>query len=212
MMTGHLLRTYRISGSLALLLVVAGCNSTADPIAISREQTVQVPNEPVTARPAPRAPDASNQPRLALDPEGLRWFVPPYGSARPLAFGTAQAAVLGSLEYARGTAARSTIRDCGADPVEYASWSDGLSVAFRAGRFVGWGLDVRARGVITTADGIGIGTTRSQLDDAIGLPLNIRQTSRGTEFSAGGYHGLLDGTGAKARISAISAGVSCVAR
>ena len=159
------------------------------------------------------APAASaDEPMLAIDPEGLRWFLPPNGSARPLAFGMAQKDLLASLERVRGAAAQGTNSDCGAGPVQYANWADGLSIVFQNGRFAGWGLDGRAAGALATADGIGPGATRAQLDDAIGPPVQVRQSSLGTEFSAGAYHGLLDGPGANARITDMWAGVSCVAR
>lgn len=152
------------------------------------------------------------EPKLALDPEGLRWFMPQNGSARPLPFGSEQAEVLNSLEHGRGKAAMGTNADCGAGPVQYASWADGLSLVFKDGKFSGWGIDGRARRAIVTADGIGIGTTRAELDDAIGPPLVVRQSSLGTEFTAGRYHGLFGGTEANARITDMWAGVSCVAR
>ena len=212
--------TYPTS-ALALLLAITGCNSPTDdpaplpPAAAARTQTGQGPAVPAAVPPTKRAAKtlaAADQPRLAIDPDGLRWFLPSNGSARPLPFGAAQTEVLASLEGGRGEAAQGTNRDCGAGPVQYATWGDGLSLAFQKGRFAGWGLDSRARGAIATADGIGIGTTRAQMSDAIGTPVDIRQTSLGTEFSAGEYHGLLGGTGPGSRITDMWAGVSCVAR
>lgn len=158
------------------------------------------------------AAERAGEPRLTVDPEGLRWFLPPNGTARPLPFGSPQAAVLASLERVRGEAIQGTNADCGAGPVQVANWADGLSLVFQDGKFAGWGLGTRAAGAIATADGIGPGTTRAQLDDAIGPPLGVRQTSLGTEFTAGAYHGVLDGTGPDARITDMWTGVSCVAR
>ena len=216
-----LLMTYYLLISAMLLATVAGCNSPASDVTPlppasgtsqgSTEQTRQaaVASMPATAR---SEPPAAPPPRLALDPDGLRWFLPPNGTARPLAFGTTTADVLLSLERVRGNAAEGTNQNCGAGPVQYANWKDGLSLVFQKGRFVGWSLDSRAKSRIATADGIGIGTTRAQLDDAIGPPLEVRQTSLGNEFSAGQYHGLFDGLEAKAGITDMWAGVSCVAR
>ena len=90
-------------------------------------------------------------------------------------------------------------------------FSDSFAL-FQNGRFAGWGLDGRSRGAVTTADGIGVGTTRSQLDAAIGDPLQVRPTTLGTEFTAGSYHGLFDGPGDNAPITDMWAGVSCAAR
>lgn len=171
----------------------------------------KIPSIPATVA-AERLPPALAASRLAVDPEGLRWFLPPNGTARPIPFGAAQDDVIASLEAKRGDAVKGTNQDCGAGPVQVASWKDGLSLVFQNGRFAGWSLGPRSGGDITTADGIGVGTTRSQLDEAVGPPLQVRQTSLGTEFSAGEYHGLFDGEGANARITDMWAGVSCAAR
>lgn len=166
---------------------------------------------PVDGRAAAPIPASSRQPTLAVDAEGLRWFVPPNGSARPLAFGTPQADVLASLERVRGPAETGTNADCGAGPVQYATWPDGLSLVFQNGRFAGWGLDRRAAGALATANGVGPGTDRDALNDSFGS-VTFRQTSLGTEFAAGGLFGVLDGAGTRATITDMWAGVSCVAR
>ena len=192
-----------------LLATVAGCNSPANdpPPLPPANETLQAKTE--QSRPDPvAAPPATAK----ADPDGLCVFLPPNGAARPLAFGNPQADVLASVERLRGDAVEGTNQDCGAGPVQYANWKDGLSLVFQKGSFVGWSLDSRSKSRIATADGIGIGTTRAQLDDAIGPPLEVRQTSLGNEFSAGQYHGLFDGLEAKARITDMWAGVSCVAR
>lgn len=151
-------------------------------------------------------------PRLAIDPDGLRWFLQPSGNSRALPFGMGRADVLASLEKVRGVATKGTNADCGAGPVEFAGWPDGLSLLFQDGRFAGWGLDSRAKGGVTTADGIGIGSTRTELDDAMGPPLEVRKTTLGTEFTAAEYHGLFENGTSSARITDLWAGVSCVAR
>jgi hypothetical protein len=58
--------------------------------------------------------------------------------------------------------------------------------------------------------GVGIGTTRAQVEDA--LAIQVSSTSLGTEFTAGGLAGLLDGPGAEARITNLWAGETCIAR
>lgn len=160
----------------------------------------------ITASVEPVAAD----PVLAVDGEGLRLFDRTTGSASVLAFGQARAAVLGPLETLRGPAGTGTNQDCGAGPVAYANWADGLSLVFQDGRFAGWGLDSRAAGAITTAASIGPGSTRAQLTDAYAATVN--QSSLGTEFMAGGISGVLDGKGARAKITDMWAGVNCVAR
>lgn len=208
----------------ALLMIVAGCSepdrSSSEPAA-KAEAFVPAKAAPSStgtalgqAAPAVGAAASLNVawPRLALDPDGLRWFLQPSGASRTLPFGMAQAEVLASLEKERGLAARGTNADCGAGPVAFAGWADGLSLLFQDGRFVGWGLDSRSERGVRTADGIGIGSTRAELDDAMGPPLQVRKTTLGTEFSAGEYHGLFENGRPEARITDLWAGVSCVAR
>lgn len=159
------------------------------------------------------APDAAalDAPKLAVEAEGLRWFLPPNGSARPLAFGAPEADVLASLERVKGPAERGVNQDCGAGPVQYATWSDGLSLVFQNGAFAGWGLNRRATGALSTANGVGSGMTRSALTESFGS-VTFQETSLGQEFAAGDMFGVLDGTGPDAKITAMWAGVSCVAR
>ncbi|WP_426038432.1 hypothetical protein [Brevundimonas sp. DC300-4] len=164
-----------------------------------------VPSTAVTPDPA-----AAEKPKLAVDSEGLRWFLP-NGSARPLAFGMPEAEVLASLERVRGPAGKGVNQDCGAGPVQYANWSDGLSLVFQNGEFAGWGLDRRASGALATSNGVGPGTTRATLEDSFGL-VTFQNTSLGSEFAGGGIFGVLNGTGPEAKITDMWAGVSCVAR
>lgn len=169
------------------------------------------PRVPATAEVVAPGSAASEQPKLAVESGGLRWFLPPNGSARPLAFGAPEADVLASLERVRGPAGKGVNQDCGAGPVQYANWPDGLSLVFQNGSFAGWGLDLRASGGLATADGVGPGTTRSVLTDSFGS-VTFQNTSLGTEFAAGDIFGLLDGTGPEAKVTHMWAGVSCVAR
>ena len=198
------------------ILVLTACSpepvglemSDAEPAAVF-EDTQRV--EPATT--AAVSPDqaVSEQPKLAVYSEGLRWVLPPDGSARPLAFGTSEADVLGALESVRGPAGKGVNQDCGAGPVQYANWSDGLSLVFQNGEFAGWGLDRRASGALATADGVGPGMTRSALADSSGS-VTYRDTSLGVEFAAGEIFGVLDGSGSEAKITDMWAGVNCIAR
>ncbi len=199
------------------LLLIAGCSTEpvtqAEP-AGQIESKLDAPGAPVAVGPSAPSNAAASEsvaaPKLAVEGEGLRWFLQPSGSARPIPFGRPQAEMLASLETVRGPASKGTNQDCGAGPVQYASWPDGLSLVFQDKRFVGWGLDSRAADAITTASGIGPGSTRAELESA--YEAAVSQTSLGTEFSAGDLQGVLDGPSAGARITDMWAGISCVAR
>ena len=148
---------------------------------------------------------------LAVEGEGIRFFNPITSSATPISFGQPQSTVLAALERVRGPAGKGTNESCGAGPVQYANWPDGLSLVFQNDRFAGWSLDGRAAGALSTASGIGPDSTREDLDGAYG-DVEVRETTLGDEFSAGGFFGLLDGPNATSKITNMWAGVNCVAR
>ena len=148
---------------------------------------------------------------LAVEGGGLRFFNPVTTAAAPIPFGRTRSEVLAILERVRGPAGKGTNKDCGAGPVQYANWPDGLSLVFQRDRFVGWGLDGRTAGAISTAGSIGPGSTREALDGTYGN-VEVSKTTLGDEFSAGGFFGLLDGPNATSRITDMWAGVNCVAR
>lgn len=202
--------------SLAIACLAASCSPEA---ADDREPEPQAQSGAPVAEPgdasakAPTgessAPAQSAAARLAVDGDGLRWFLQPGGTERAIPFGTPQAEVVASLERVRGPAEQGTNQDCPTGPVQYANWSDGLSLLFEEGRFVGWYLNERASGAVETGAGIGPGDTRAQL--AAAHAPEVRQGTLGTEFSAGDIHGVLDGPSAGARITHMWAGMSCVA-
>ena len=190
----HLRRTP--SALLAGLILLGGCapERAASPKA-APASTILPPAPPV-------AP-----PLLAVDAEGLRLVNPDSGATRPLSFGAPQAQVLGVLERLRGPAGQGENQEC---RFRYANWTDGLSLNFRDDSFIGWSLDSRAAGALTTMSGIGSGSTRRELLAV--YDARIRQTSLGVEFNAGDMAGLLDGAGPDARITDLWAGETCIAR
>jgi hypothetical protein len=160
---------------------------------------------------APQGSATTQKAVLAVEGEGIRFFNPVTTAATPIPFGRPQSEVLATLERVRGPAGKGTNEDCGAGPVQYANWPDGLSLVFQRDRFVGWGLDGRAAGAISTAGSIGPGSTREALDSTYGN-VEVQKTTLGDEFSGGGFFGLLDGPNATSRITNMWAGVNCVAR
>lgn len=160
---------------------------------------------------SPKASATTETPVLAVEGAGIRFFNPATTAATRIPFGRPQSEVLAKLERVRGPAGMGTNQDCGAGPVQYASWPDGLSLVFQRDRFVGWSLDGRAAGALSTAGSIGPGSTREALNGTYGN-VEVRKTSLGAEFSAGGFFGLLDGPNATSKITDMWAGVNCVAR
>jgi len=197
----------RLTLAAALALSVAACGQPAEAPA----------DAPVTT-PAAAAPVAATTlapadalPAIALEAEGLR-LVAQTGSTRPIGFGLAKAETVDILNSVHGSAGKaSTNAECGAGPVEFVSWDDGLSALFQDGKFVGWSLDGKTAGKVTTMNGIGIGSTRAELTaDFAGV--TVEETTLGQEFNAGGLIGVLDGAGPGAKVEVLWAGTSCVFR
>ncbi len=202
-------------------LVVSGC--TAEPREEAPPQTspaseeIRDPVEPsapaanATGLDAPQASATAETAVLAVEGGGIRFFNPATTAATAIQFGRPQSEVLATLERVRGPTGKGTNESCEAGPVQYAKWPDGLSLVFQRDRFVGWGLDGRAAGAISTAGGIGPGSTREALDQTY-ANVEVSKTTLGDEFSAGGFFGLLDGPNATSKITDMWAGVNCVAR
>ncbi len=150
---------------------------------------------------------------LALDTQGLRVVNASTGATRAIAFGTKEADVVSILTNLRGKPRdRGVNQECGAGPLGFASWADGLSLRFNKGRFAGWSVDGRSNGAnkLTTINGVGTGSTRTQLNKA--YTVKVSQSSLGTEFSAGGLGGLLSGNKPTDRVTSLWSGTTCLFR
>lgn len=197
---------------LAVLTAIGACSGEqsppgngADPVANGAANQALSPNQPASSA----APQAT--PVMAIEGEGLRLFNRDTGAARPIPFGTARDQVMAALAF-RGQPDIGTLEECGAGPLDRASWPDGLTLYFQDAKFAGWALDRRGndggnQSPITTAAGIAPGSARSKLEAAYAA--KIFESTLGTEFAAGDLFGLLDGRGATARITDLWAGASC---
>ncbi len=176
----------------------------------------------VTTTPPAAPVDTAHAARLAVDAEGLRLVLVPSGSTRALPFGTPRRRLLEMLTASvHGDAPELGENiDCRAT---LATWrATGLQLWFAkdtAARFIGWSLG--GHGTIapthgarspapTTMSGIGMGSSRAALERAYAV--QIRKSTLGTEFTAGGLAGLLASERADARIVNFWAGQVCLAR
>jgi hypothetical protein len=153
----------------------------------------------------PAPPEAAAM-TLALDDEGLRLIDPTSGSARPLPFGTPMATAIAAATSTFGgpPIEQSVNQECGAGPVLHARWPNGFVALSQEDRFLGW--DSREPG-LTTADGIGIGSTRAELEAS--RRVEVEETTLGVEFSAGGLGGLFGSAESMAPITSLWAGLTC---
>ncbi|MGI8611991.1 MAG: hypothetical protein ACR2KH_06965 [Sphingomicrobium sp.] len=122
-------------------------------------------------------------------------------------FGTARQAVLAALAFRGAPAGTGTLEECGAGPLDQASWNDGLTLYFQDSKFAGWALGGDSKGTLATASGIGPGSTRAELESA--YEAKVFESTLGTEFAAGDLFGILDGKGAGAKVTHLWAGTSC---
>ena len=191
------------AGTLAALLALGACGGEPQTAERVKSEAVAEPPAPPAAEVATAAQDS---PALAVDGEGLRLFNKQSGSARAIAFGTPREDVLKMLAF-RGDPETGQNGECGAGPLDFANWDDGLGLFFQKDKFVGWNVNSRGEVAITTASGIGVGSSRADLEAAYAA--KISETSLGTEFAAGELFGILDGKGEAAKITNMWGGVSC---
>ncbi len=190
----------RLISLLAVTLAMAACDKPAP--------------APPTAPPA-MAPAAGEGLALDLDSDGLIVVMAETGGTRPVAFGMAKAEALAMLNKAQGVAGEESVNsECGAGPLVFVEWPDGLTALFQKGRFVGWSADERGSGSLTFMNGIGIGSTRAEL--LAQFPgATVEESTLGVEFTidaAAASGGLLNGRDAAAKISDLWAGVTCMFR
>jgi len=135
----------------------------------------------------------------------------PGGASRPVRFGMARADAVRLLATALGNPIEeASSQDCGAGPLGYAAFRDGLSLYFQDGKFAGWDLAGRESAGFATAKGIGIGTSRKELEAA--GTVDVGETSIGNEFMMGELSGLLSSPAPDGKVTNLWAGVTCIAR
>jgi hypothetical protein len=185
----------------ALLLACTQQERPPEPVPTSITATA-TPSVSVTPTSSPSAAASA----LAIEGEGLRLFDPQTGSGRPLPFGTDWAFVIRALA-SRGVPETGVNAECGAGPLGYARWPDSLTLYGQDGKFVGWFADTGVKGRITTAAGIGPGSTHRDLVSA--HEAEVFESTLGTEFAAGDLFGILEDTRPEAAVLAMWAGTSC---
>ncbi len=147
---------------------------------------------------------------LALAGDGLMLVNSESGSTRAISFGMPASSAIDMLTAVAGAVVeRGTNEECGAGPVEYVSFNNGLQIVLQKDQFLGW--TVRARDdTLRTMSNVGLGSTRAELEAVYAA--EIAPSTLGMEFMAGGLQGILESSAASAKITDLWAGVACVAR
>lgn len=210
--------TCAILVAVASILPGCGADPRGPPPARSDANSAAAEGAATPAAPAPvQAAPTATMPILAISGDGLDLVDPVSGSTRHLPFGTGASTVVAAVARVRGAPReRSVNGECGAGPMEFVTWNDGLSLLLQQDSFRGWSLNARAPGgapatpPLTTMSGIGLGSTRQALEAA--YVSRVTETSLGTEFAAGDLSGLFESAAPRARITALWSGVACVFR
>lgn len=196
------------------LVALGGCNAVDQGTNVST--TVETDNGAVVA-PGGEAENgaaanatAASAPVLSLASDGLM-LVTGEGSSRHARFGMDRETAVRMVSAAVGSSTGQGLNnECGAGPLEMVDFTSGLTLFFQQGKFVGWDLDGRDGGKYATMAGIGLGSTRAQLE-AVG-PVEVSDTSIGHEFAAGELYGLLDATAPTGKVTNLWAGTTCIFR
>lgn len=203
----------------AALVLLAGCGDDAPAPAPTNitiiddgDNEIVVPRDNSVQANAANASDgaAVSFPAVNLAPDGVS-LVLESGSSRHATFGLARAAAMQMATAALGDPIeQGDNQECGAGPLAFANFRGGLTLYFQEGAFAGWDLDGRDGPRLTTAAGIGIGSTRAQLEAVTSA--TVEDTTIGIEFTAGQMSGLLSSRGPTGEITNLWAGVTCIAR
>ncbi|NIJ19457.1 hypothetical protein FHS95_001126 [Sphingomonas naasensis] len=197
----------------ALVALLAGCSPAEPEQNATRSITFQGnAEELILPSPAPAEANAAEAagPAINLAPDGLS-LVLPSGAARQVTFGMPRADATRMIAAALGNPIEEgDQQECGAGALSFANFRDGLGLYFEGGKFAGWDLDGREGGRFATAAGVGIGSTRKQLESAHAITLE--DSTLGIEFTSGGLSGLLSTREPSGEITNLWAGMTCIAR
>lgn len=203
-----------------LIALLTGCQHSPDTTHNAPKADV-VPGK-VQLTPSVATPDsvAASPPLLALTSNALQLVSQPTGSTREIPFGMPQGKLVALVSKVLQAEPKSIgiNTECGAGPLKMASWSNGLTLvlqekkagAARDWQFVGWyaGAASGATPKLATMAGVGIGSTRAELEGA--YIVKVTKLTLGQEFSTtSGLYGLLDGPGKEAVITSLWSGTSC---
>ena len=230
--TGALLRQLvrTFVACLAVALALAACDSdgTVDPTEsaattspASSEPTTGPSSEPAASpsSAAPSEPATSEseseagafEGAVVLEPDGIG-ILTDEDSITHFTFGQADLATTApALESQLGPAtSEEDLEECGPGPLHSVSWP-GLTIYFQEDTLEGWYVQAGGSEVFTTLEGIGLGSTRVDLEAAF-ADLTVEESTIGIEWSGGGMAGILTEDSAEGEVEVIWSGLNCIAR
>lgn len=149
---------------------------------------------------------------MALADDGLQTVDVQTGSTLDLLFEVDREIAVSTVSTALGDPTETVdTSECPAGPLKITTWSNGFSLNTLDEVFVGWSVrpDLGSEN-LTTIAGVGIGTSRKNLQDA--YDVEIFESSLGTEFNVGQMSGILSSDQPDGEITNLWAGLNCIFR
>ena len=192
------MRTASSFAALLCALALSACDTAGE--------TTPSPAAPANAASTDDPPWAP-QAQLRLAADGLDAD----GPGTEIAFGMPRAAAVAAVAASLGQPTdHGANQECGAGPMEFVEFGP-LALNFQNGAFVGWFHSAPARTPpLRTATRLGIGTPRDQIMGEGQGPLQVSETSLGTQFDAAGINGLLSGPEPDAAVTSLWTGINCI--
>ncbi|MBL0914513.1 MAG: hypothetical protein IBJ13_03060 [Sphingopyxis sp.] len=182
------------AGWTGIMAALAACSSPASESAAAPKETPKVvtPAKPAEAAKASLVLAADG---LLLNGALIRFDIPRADAERAVAAVQGQPAGQGSSD------------ECSLGTIAFSTYKDDLQLTFQDGKFVGWTIN-SAASTLRTDKGIGIGSTRQELDAA--YKIVVEEGSLGVMFETGNLSGLLDIDGIEGLVTDIWAGSVCL--
>ena len=202
-------RRSRCAALLVAALGLAGCSSGGTQPTADGSPSAAAAATSAPAGPTPTGTGTSGAAAIVLEGDGLG-FLTGASSIRHLPFGETDAGTIATaVERSLGPGVPTPQPDCG--PTVVAVRYGDLTVTLEDGAFAGWSED-GAPGGLTTADGLGVGSTLADLR-ASRTDVTVSEDTVGPEFGvADGLSGSLDGTSDASTVTRIAAGFTCIFR
>lgn len=202
-------------GGLGLVYVAAEIDDegSADPDEDGGSETERGDDEGGGDEPGAEQPTVE----VLLEGDWLGFVASDSGSISRLPFGSPAGQVLDVLDRLLGEGERSPASpECPNQADRSVAWSDaGLQVELRGGELIAWSL--RPGSELTTLTGIGLGSTRAELEEE--FVVELVDSTLGIEFATGtdpdapdAIRGLLSGRGNRATVTDLWAGEICAFR
>ncbi len=207
-------RLYSALASALLAFLVSACMDTS--VLENETETTAPTTEESTPSTQPSDPTPSSEAEssdvtLALDGNGFQLIGSGGEGSQSVTFGESIDDATEAVSLVLGQSEPPQVNsECGAGPIEFTSWENGLSLHAMDGELVGWSL--RSRNTtgtpLFTDKDIGIGRSRSDLESAYST--TVEESTLGTEFAAdNSLFGILSSDTPGATIEYMWAGTSC---